>query len=181
MSRIGELENQIRNLISEPRRCATIRQNDENWQRLCRSLDTLGDTEMAFEAYSQMPDSNPPGSSYMLVYGFLQALSIQQDAVRDIHCALCVPYKPDPVLAEIRDVRNAVTHPTDGRFKEFRLIAQSTLSKWGFKLFRAAPASDERKSNYVSLEELLDRQRAPHERALEALIEALCKGGMEYR
>lgn len=50
MSRIGELEQQIRDLINEPRRRAAIRQNDENWQRPCRSLDALGDTEMAFEA-----------------------------------------------------------------------------------------------------------------------------------
>lgn len=173
MSRIGELENQIRDLINEPRTRAEIRENDESWQRLCRSVDTLGDTEMAFEAYSKMPDSHPPGSSYVLVYGFLQALSIQQDAVRDLHRALCIPYEPDPVLAKIQDVRNAVTHPTDGRFKEFRLVAQVTLSKWGFELCRAVPARDERKSQYVSLEELLDTQRTTHERALEALIEVL--------
>lgn len=70
-----------------------------------------------------MPDSDPPGSSYMLVFGFVQALSIQQDAVRDLHSALGVSYRPDPVLGEIRGVRNAVTHQTDGqnKKKEFRL------------------------------------------------------------
>lgn len=182
MSRIRELENQIRDLINEPRRRAAIRKNDEDWKRLSRSLDALGDTEMAFEAYSQMPDSDPPGSSYMLVYGFVQALSIQQDAVRDLHKALSVSYRRDPVLDEIRDVRNAVTHQTDGRNKkEFRLIARSTLSKSGFRLFKATPDKLEEDSQHVSLEELLDKQRAPHEHALKALVEALCKQEMEYR
>jgi len=182
MSRIRELEKQIRNLINEPRRRAAIRKSDENWKRLSRSLDALGDTEMAFEAYNQMPNSDPPGSSYMLVYGFVQALSIQQDAVRDLHKALSVSYRRDPVLGEIRDVRNAVTHQTDGRNKkEFRLIARSTLSKSGFRLVKATPDKLEEDSQHVRLEELLDRQRAPHEHALEALIEALCKEEMEYR
>lgn len=183
MSRIRELENQIRDLINEPRRRSTIGQNDADWMKLCRSLDALGDTEMAFEAYSQMPDCDPPGSSYMLVYGFVQALSIQQDAVRDLHCALCVSYSPDAVLGEIRDVRNAVTHQTDGhnKKKEFRLIARLTLSKSGFFLFKAAPGKFEEDVQDVRLEELLDTQRASHEHALEALIEALCKEEMEYR
>ena len=175
MSRIRELEKQIRELINQPRMCASIRQNDEDWQKLARSLDALGDTEMAFEAYSQIPDSDPPGSSYMLVFGFLQALSIQQDAVRDLHSALGVPYKPDPVLGEIRGVRNAVTHQTDGQNKknEFRLIARPSLSKWGFRLFKAVPNKFEEDVQYVKLEALLNKQRTPHEHALEALIEAL--------
>ena len=177
MSRIRQLEQQIRDLFQEPQRLDAIRQNDENRQKLFRSLDALGDTEMAFEAYSQIPDSAPPGSSYMLVYGFVQALSIQQDAVRDLHHALCVPYKRDAVLDEIRDVRNAVTHQTDGhnKNKEFRLIAQPTLSKKGFRLCRAVPGKFEEDSKHVTLEELLDKQRAPHEHALEVLIEALRK------
>ena len=183
MSRISEFEQQIRDLINEPRRCAVIRQNDRNWKRLCRSLDALGDTEMAFDAYMQMPDSDPPGSSYMLVYGFVQALSIQQNAVRDLHCALGVPYTPDSVLGEVRDVRNAVTHQTDGRNskKEFRLIARSTLSKCGFHLCRSTADKFEEDLQYVRLEELLDKQRVPHEDALEALIGALCKKETEYR
>ena len=183
MSRISELENQIRNLINEPRRRAAIRQKDQDWKKLCRSLDALGDTEMAFEAYKQICDSSPPGSSYILVYGFLQALSIQQDAVRDLYCALCVSYRRDPGLDEIRDVRNAVTHQTDGRNKknEFRLIARVTLSKWGFRLFKAAPDQSQQDGQDVSLEELMDKQRALHEHALEALIETLCKQEMEYR
>ena len=182
MSRIRELEIQIRELINEPRRRAAIRQNDEDWKRLCRSLDALGDTEMAFGAYSQMPDSDPPGSSYMLVYGFVQALSIQQDAVRDLHHALCVSYSPDPALDGIRNVRNVVTHQTDGqKKKEFRLIARSTLSKWGFQLSKAVPDQFEQDVQHVGLKELLDKQCTLHEHALEALIEALCKEEMEYR
>ena len=126
--------------------------------------------------------SDPPGSSYMPVYGFVQALSIQQDAVRDLHKALSVSYRRNPVLDEIRDVRNAVTHQTDGRNnKDFRLIARSTLSKSGFRLVRATPDKLEEDSQYVMLEELLEKQRAPPEHTLEALVEALCKQEMEYR
>ena len=181
MSRISEQIETIRALIREPPRRAAIRQNDEDWQRLCRSLDALGDTEMAFEAYSQMSDSDPPGSSYMLVYGFVQALSIQQDAVRCLHRALDIVYEPDPVLDEIRAVRNAVTHPSDGRFKEFRLVARSTLDKYGFTLCRAKPATGEQEYQDVGLIELLDKQRTAHEFGLKALIEALRKQEMEYR
>ena len=182
MSQISKLVETIRELINDPRRRAAIRQNDEDWQRLCRSLDAIGDTEMALEAYGQIPDSAPPGSSYILVYGFLQALFIQQDAVNDLRRALNKQDESnDPELLEAREVRHAVTHQTDGRYGEFRLIGQSTLTKCGFALVRKKIGEEEDEVQYVWLQELLEKQRTPHERALQRLIEALCKEEIEYR
>lgn len=184
MSRINELEGQIRELINEPRKRFAISQDDTDWYRLCSSLDVIGDTEIAFHAYDHMPDSARPGSSYILVYGFLQALFLQQDAVRNLHEALQIPYESDQLLQEIRKVRNAVTHPTDGGLqneKRFRFISRFSLNKSRFELMTAVPGKAPREFQEVRLEQLLDRQHTQLEHALKALLVALREEEMEHK
>ena len=184
MSRIDQLVTQIRELINEPRKRNVISQDDTDWFRLCSSLDIIGDSEIAFHAYEQMSDSDHQGSSYILVYGFLQALFQQQDAVKNLHEALQIPYQVDPLLLEIRKVRNAVAHPTDGglaKEKEFRFISRVSLNKSGFELWRVVPVKGSREFTHVSLGSLLDKQHARVEHALGLLLSELRKEEMEYK
>ena len=184
MSQTDELVSQIRESINEPRKRLAISQDDTDWFRLCSSLDVIGDSEMAFHAYNEMPNSDHPGANYILVYGFLQTLFLQQDAVNNLHKALGIPYEIDSTLREIRNVRNAVIHPTDGGLsseKRFRFISRMSLSKSGFELWTVVPNKSSREFEEVSLVSLLEKQHLQMENALRALLKELKKEEIDYR
>ncbi|MDE0628623.1 MAG: hypothetical protein OXH99_19690 [Bryobacterales bacterium] len=184
MSKINELVSQIRELINEPRKHLAISEDDTEWYRLCSSLDAIGDTELAFHEYEKLSVPIKSRAIYILVYGFLQALYLQQDAVRNLHKALQIPYKSDPLLREVREVRNAVVHPTDGgqsKEKRFRFISRMSLNKSGFQLVTVVPEMSLRKFIQVSLGSLLEKQHIQVENVLKALLEKLRKEEMDYR
>lgn len=82
-----------------------------------------------------------PGSSYLLAYGFLQALFLQQDAVEHLHDAIQLPWESDPLLKEIREIRNdSIGHPKNRQGgKSFSLISRPSISKSGFELMTVEP------------------------------------------
>jgi hypothetical protein len=185
MARITDLEQQIRLLINAPRKHLAIFQDSAEYHKLCSCLDVIGDTELAFHAHEEMSDGARPGSSYVLAYGFLQALFLQQDAVRNLYEALQLPSESDPLLTEIREVRNdAIGHPTKrggGKGKSFTHISRPSISKAGFQLMTVEPNKWPPMFRYVSFKSLLDTQHAQLEKALEALLQALRKEEMEHR
>ncbi len=185
MATIKELEEQIRNLINAPRKHSTIFQDSAKYHKLCSCLDVIGDTELALRAYEEMPDSVRPGSSYILVYGFLQTLFVQQDAVSNLHEALQIRYKPDPLLVKIRELRNdAIGHPTKrggGEGKSFSFISRPSVTKSGFQLLTIVPNQGHPMFRQVRLKELLHTQHNQLETALTALLQALRKEEMEHR
>ena len=185
MARIDDLEDQIRRLINAPRKHLAILQDRAEYHKLCSCLDVIGDTEFAFSAHEKMSDAVPPGSSYILAYGFLQALFLQQDAVRNLHEALQLPYEADPLLVEIRELRNdAIGHPTKrggGKGKSFSFISRPSIGKSGFQLMTVTPNEWPPRFRYVSLKALLDTQHIQLEKALESLLDSLRKEEMEHR
>jgi len=115
------------------------------WREFCAALDVIGDTEDAIETYlgriralgETAPISGSP--DYLGVYGVLQALVVQQDAVRAILRGAGVTTSTlDPRLREIRNIRNlSVGHPTravkhPGKPSSF--IVQISMSQSGFDL-----------------------------------------------
>ena len=96
MTRIQDLEDQIRELVNAPRKHRAVSEDSAAYHKLCSCLDVIGDAELAFLAYEEVSDDPRPGSSYILVYGFLQALVLQQDAVRNLYDALGLVIERDP-------------------------------------------------------------------------------------
>jgi hypothetical protein len=115
-------------------------------------LDVIGDAQLAVRAFLDGEvEPSSEGASYLLAYGTLQALYIQQDAVRTIAGALAIPWKRPAVQTRIRYLRNAaIGHPTDleNGSKSTR-IARYTLSGDGFLLSITGAESDH--EEYVSL------------------------------
>ena len=111
---IGELESKIREYINVSRRQCQVIDNKANWQKLCSALDLIGDTELAIEAYPSLCSDKSDGESYLIVYGILQTLLLQQDAAMHIAEALGLKKIIRPKqLDEIRIIRNsAAGHPT---------------------------------------------------------------------
>jgi len=103
MNSIPELEEQIRNFINSPRKQYTLLQDRADWNKLCSSLDVVGDTELAIDAYmGSINESATDGQKYLILYGILQVLFVQQDAVKHMIEALGLQHEEDPILNHIR-------------------------------------------------------------------------------
>lgn len=185
MTRITDLEQQIRDLINAPRKHLAIFKDPVDYHKLCSCLDVIGDTELAFHAHKKMSDDSPPGSSYIIAYGFLQALFLQQDAVRHLCEALHLQFENDPLLNEIREIRNnAVGHPTKrghGKGKLFNYISRWSISKSGFELMTVEPNIGSTMNTKVNFRSLLNTQHVQLENVLDALLQALQREEMEHR
>jgi hypothetical protein len=105
------------------------------------------------------------GARYLAVYGLLQALFLQQDAVINLCESLGIPETIDnyPRLKEIREIRNmSIGHPTKrkrkkGQLNSYHFISRSTLSINGFTLLSDyAGGTSESKS--ISIPDLIADQ-----------------------
>jgi len=111
---------QIRHFINGPRMSHMLRKNVENWNQICSSLDVIEDTDEAIRAFNPTPMCRESlredmGKRYLALYGVLQALFLQQDAVFHLCESLSTSHEQSsyPRLDNIRDVRNAsIGHPT---------------------------------------------------------------------
>ena len=180
---ISELEQQIRDLINEARKRHALLKNSAAWNQLCSSLDVIGDTELAFEAYDKAPPTDDAGAIYILVYGVLQALVLQQDAVRHLAEALGLVYEPDPLLLEVREVRNAsVGHPTK-RFGQARshFISRISMTKTGFQLMTVYSDRGPAQFKGVSLPGLVVTQRSQLRTILNQVVAFLQKEEAEHK
>ena len=93
MQNISQLTSDIRDLIDDPRKKHLLLKDSIAWNMLCSSLDVIEDTDYCLEAFLTTDiDSLDDGNKYMYVYGTLQALFVQQDAVEHLTESLKIPY-----------------------------------------------------------------------------------------
>ena len=116
---IQDLLARIRGIIWHPRLRGPLVEDTPNWNMLASSFYAVEDTEMAIEAFEAMSDPGETGLHYLIIYGILQCLYVQQDAVE----AMVRAFEPnaqrrykiedEPEANEVRQIRNcAVGHPT---------------------------------------------------------------------
>jgi hypothetical protein len=134
---IRDLETQIRDSLTSPRRRNPLVKDPAKWNMLTSSLDAVGDTELAIDAYITSEDSDDPGIRYLHSYGILQVLYVQQDAAKHIVKSFGLPFNLVADLKDIRDLRNAAAgHPTRNGATS-HAISRISMSKTGFKLMTA--------------------------------------------
>lgn len=132
----------IRNFISKARRRYILSKNRALWSQCWSCLDVIEDSECAIAAYSTGDFGTNVGAYYLAVYGLLQALFLQQDAVINLCESLGIPETIDhhPRLKEIREIRSgSIGHPTKrnrkrGQPTSYHFISRPTLSHEGFGL-----------------------------------------------
>ena len=90
---IQSLEDRIRGFINSGRRQSILLKTPDAWNKLCSSLDLIGDTQLAIESYPQLHNVKDDGASYLIVYGILQALLLQQNAAKHIGDSLGIKVK----------------------------------------------------------------------------------------
>lgn len=193
MTPIHELESQIRDFINSPRRQAALYEDKATWGMLCSSLDVIGDTELAMEAYlkddGQEPDKRgqsdhliASGNLYINLYGILQIVFVQQDAVKHLGEALGFDYAHDPRLKVIREIRNdAIGHPTKrGKAEAFNFISRMTLSRAGCRMLTMR-ADGTMEFRDIDVPSMIAEQREAVAAALAGILEKLREDEMAHR
>ena len=138
MKRISELLEAIRNEI-ESRSLWPF--DDDQFFSLLVGIDTAEDAAQALLNYEEQGLGSSDGEKYLRLYGFLQAIFLQQDAIKQISqhlMPLAVKASSSSAWSQLRELRNmTVGHPTAyGRDKSNMqrvLISRITISDDGFQ------------------------------------------------
>jgi hypothetical protein len=147
MPTIEQQISQIRDVINKPRKQHLLLKNKSLWNQLCSSLDVVQDTDIAMGAYLQngFPEGSD-GEKYIRIYGILQVLVVQQDAVKHLVASLGLPASVYDSLKGIKDIREvrieSIGHPTEKRAKgghSYHFISRVTMHKEGFQLMSCRP------------------------------------------
>jgi hypothetical protein len=167
---------EIRDFINEPRKQFDLLKNCKFWNQLCSSLDVIGDSDLAIDAYINSKFGKDDGEKYLKLYGVLQALFLQQDAVTNLCESLELSNNliANPKLKEIRDIRNdSIGHPTKrGNYKSYHFISRVTITKSGFQLI-SDYENDRTTIRDISVIDLINEQRKYLSEILKKVINDL--------
>ena len=140
---IHEQSQSIRDIVFNPLMEHLFLKSNADRFQIAACLDTIEDAHLAVEEYRQLDFSNnqpDKGKLYLAVYGVLQGIFLQQDALMNLANALHFPCQIDDyqVLKQIREIRNqSVGHPTSFRrnkVESYYAINRSSLSLARFEM-----------------------------------------------
>lgn len=147
---ITDLMKDIRDFCNHPWKRGLLFQDKTKLNKLWASLDAIENSQLAINHYIEMPDFTVVNGGYLHVYGLMQALFVQQDALESLRIVLFSSKKFSqeefPELYKIRNIRNdSIGHPTDrGRTdKTFHYIGRDSLNKKQFTLVSFFPTKNE--------------------------------------
>jgi len=164
---IAELEEAIRNLYNEHHVWTNKRPRDPSrHSRVAAALDTLRSTTFALTYFQHqgLPRSRVTspvrlGARYLHLYGVLQSAYMQQDAILDLGKLLLGAAPRTSDLSGWRDLRqwrDDLSHPQRGA----PLIAEFSMSRQGFQVWRHPSPKKQPTMEYVSLPKLLHAYRS---------------------
>lgn len=121
---------------------------NNNKLKVKSSLYVLEDTQLILNLYKKSKIANKPLSNwldekaknYLLIYGILQALYIQQNAIISICTALDIFPKiilGNSKLSDIREIRNSSTGHPENRIDDSKnFISQMSVSQYNFSFLQ---------------------------------------------
>ncbi len=173
---IENLEDKVRGHINTHRYQENLLKDLSTWNQICSSLDVIGDTVYAIKDYIEFEFPENYGLKYIYLYGLLQALFIQQDAMKNLSEALGLDYELSNSLKKIRNIRNAsIGHPTKQNIKgekHYNYISRITIGKFGFELLSSSESREYGHKN-INLQEILIDQTAGIKNCYKQLAEKL--------
>ncbi len=133
---VEETLSKLRDLInSSTHKRKKLIDDRKKWLIVCSAMDVIGDTELAIKSYEDTKEKIDDGKTYLFIYGLLQSMYVQQDAVTNIRKTLNVPpfnKDEEEKLKYIREIRNDIIgHPTKrerGDVKRSNFITRRGLS-----------------------------------------------------
>lgn len=176
MCKMYKYTQEIRDFINKPRKQFRLLKNQKFWNQLCSSLDVIEDCDLAMDAYINGEFGENDGEKYLRLYGVLQALFVQQDAVVTLceSLGLSNNLTSHPKLREIRDVRNdSIGHPTKrGNSKSYHFISRDNITKSRFQLI-SDYGNNQTTFRDISVIDLLREQRKYLSEILKNVINVL--------
>jgi hypothetical protein len=178
METLREVSRSIRDYVNDPRHQQSLLSARFSWHQLCTAMDVIDDVDLAIEAYLDTEFPSDDGEKYLRVYGVLQALFVQQDALRHLIGIIqpWVPVELSDVLKEVREIRNAsVGHPTKLERKggpSVHSISRNTLSREGFLMLSFDERNDTSFTD-VQVPILIGNQRKEAVRILSEVVKQL--------
>lgn len=153
---------------------------DEPERRMLNScLDVIEDSNACLDAPLAPVNSDQhldDANKYLYIYGKMQALVLQQDAVRHFLNAAKFEFTIEP-LKYIRDIRNkSVGHPTlrgKGAGRTFHFIKRLSICDEGFELTTAYADDKPDITEQINLSDLIVKQRNYLLQVLENFIASL--------
>jgi hypothetical protein len=167
------------------------------------ALDVLDDTELAcITALEKFKSDCMEGEQYLLIYGSLQVLFVQQDAARHLRGAFGLDVELPEKLKVLREVRNSgVGHPAkrgNGNAAKSNFIIRSSMRHGCFTLMTEG-FGDELHSQAIDLCEgikiqineleswlreihlkLCERERSHRERFRESRLSSIFPSSLDY-
>lgn len=185
MEEVFRYINKIREKINSARKQNILSRDQYLWNQLCSSLDIIEDTTKATIDYLDIKSEEKLGLKYIYVFGILQILFVQQDAIKHMGEALNIEIEFDDELLKIRDIRNnSIGHPTKrgkGKSTTYNFIARVYLSHKKLTLMSVSPKLEKSTSFlHYDIHNLIDKQKKSLLPILEEVLNKLEKEEMEH-
>lgn len=182
---VAELESKVRDRINRGRKQHELLGRSADWNKLCSALDIVGDTELALDSYLKQPHIDDPGLCYLHVYGALQLLQTQQDAVAQICTALGIKTQRSPKLPQIREIRSSsVAHPAaqkEDKKTKSNFIVRHSVRQHGFTLMTVYSDGTPYSRSFVDIPHLVAEQRNSLRGVLEEVLAKMDEAEMKHR
>jgi len=151
-------------------------------------MDVIEDSELAITAYSEGNFRESDGDKLLVIYGLLQALFLQQDAVINLCESLKIHETIDnyPKLKVIREIRNdSIGHPTKrngrkGLPNSYNFISRSSLAYRGFELYSNYGNGQSENKN-IAIPKLIAEQRKYISEILNSVINTLNEENINHK
>ena len=125
------------------------------------------------------------GESYLIVYGVLQAMLLQQDAIKYIGDALDIKVKLPKQLEDIRVIRNSAAghpaHQKENGLSKSSFITRMFLSPVNFQLMTVYSGDKDYESRLISVPSLIRTQEQYVCEVMLGIVEELERKEMEHR
>lgn len=149
--------NEMTNLIEELRRSIEdpglrrkhFEDDNDRWSKFCVAMDTLEDSDLAISYFLAAGLGSSEGQRYLGLYGILQSVFIQQDAIKalwEIVMDESFPEMPeDSSWKTIREIRNHTAgHPIETTQRGVRGVARRTfVTRMALEFGRLSLITDE--------------------------------------
>lgn len=179
MDLVQQRDTRIRDLVNHPWKLQNLLDDKTKWNKLCASMDVIGDTQIAINSYFSLPGFEAENGGYLFLYGLLQAFFLQQDALNHLSEALFdkpINWKSEyPDIYLVRELRNdSIGHPTKrGKDESFHFIARYSVSKGHFRLMSHYSKTNKSEFNDIDINEIRAKQENSVVKILDNVIELM--------
>jgi hypothetical protein len=130
-------------------------------------MDTLGDTCSALEEYEASGFRKNLGEQYLRMYGFFQAIFLQQGSIRQLHSTFMhgqLEINTNSAWQQLRDLRNlTVGHPIERKYKgetERCFISRAMIRNDSLQLVVWVKSKNENRIQDVDLASLYEEYKS---------------------